>query len=229
MQHTIYFLFDPRLPSEVRYVGFTANGPRRLWEHLHEAKTTKKVNHKLNWIRSLLRDGVEPLLATLEEVTVENWQERERYWISAFKETLTNSTDGGEGLINPSQEVRDRIAEKCRVLSMGNSYRLGISHTEESRQAISDGMKNSVAHKAACERKVGINAHANLSLEAKAAIGEKIRQKKLGVKRAPFSDDCRAKMAAARVGRKWINDGSQSKQLPAGETLPEGWNYGRMK
>jgi len=230
MQPTIYCLKDPRQPNEVRYVGYTAFGPRRrLQEHISEAKDERRLGHKNKWIRSLLRDGVQPIVEELEIVSELNWQERERYWIALYLPTLTNTTAGGEGLVNPSQEVRDRIAAAARINSIGNKYRLGISHSEEDRRNISIGLLTSEKYAAAIVRKAGVNPHANLSPEAKAAIGDKIRQKKLGVKRAPFSDDCRAKMATARVGRKWINDGSQSKQLPAGETLPDGWNYGRLK
>lgn len=210
-------------------MGYTAFGPRRrLVEHVSEAKDERRLGHKNNWIRSLLRDGVHPIVEDLEIVTSENWQERERYWIALYLPTLTNTTAGGEGLVNPSQEVRDVLRAKARINSLGNTARLGIQHSEESKQNISNGVLNSVLHKAAMVRLEGVDRHANLSDEAKAARNDKIRQKKLGVKRAPFSDDCRAKMAAARVGRKWINDGSQSKQLPASETLPTGWSLGRL-
>jgi hypothetical protein len=80
----------------------------------------------------------------LEAVTAENWQERERAWIIKLAvNDLTNSTDGGEGLINPSEEIRSRIGATVSRGLIGNSRHRGIPHSDEVRRHISLGVVNS--------------------------------------------------------------------------------------
>ena len=145
MSACIYKLFDPREPLRVRYIGYTAKAiSTRLSEHLKEARAGH-ASHKCNWIRSLLHAGIKPVSESLELVTAGNWQERERFWIALYKDSLTNATAGGEGLVNPSQDVRDRISATLIAggSSLGNQYRKGIPQTTETRIAISEGLLNS--------------------------------------------------------------------------------------
>jgi len=199
---------------------------------------TWKIGHKCNWIRQLLTDGVNPEIEILEEVTQDTWQARERYWIQLYKDSLTNATDGGEGLINPSSEVRKRISETVSKTLIGNSRRKGIAHTEESKRTISEGLKTSALHKERQAKWAGVDRHANLTDDQKAEKGRKISESKLGKKRAPFSEETKRKMSEARTGKKipkssevkmgskFINNGTIVKQLKAGEPLPEGWKFG---
>ena len=241
MSHCIYGLFDPREPELIRYIGFTKYTPDyRLHQHVAEAKQNK-LNHRCNWIRSVLVDGVKPQSVLIELVTLENWKDREKFWIGEYAASLTNTTEGGEGLVNPSQEVRDRIAAKCKILSTGNQYRLGISHTDESRAAIREGMKNSAKVRAAFEAKKGINPHSSMTDDQKRIKSERLRASKLGKKRAPFSDETKRKMSksmtgkklpsasAKKLGRKSITDGSTVKMLDQNAPLPEGWRYGNLQ
>ena len=94
----IYGLVDPET-YVVRYVGKTINLYERYYNHLQELNDIKKKNyHSKNWIRTLLKRGIIPKVIILEMCTVENWQEKERFWISFYKDNnLTNMTKGGDG------------------------------------------------------------------------------------------------------------------------------------
>lgn len=213
MKHVIYALIDPRNTNVVRYIGFTKKTlERRLIEHLSDARRGH-MNHRCNWIRSLTKDNIRPIISIIEEVTEDNWQEREKYWIRFYKETLTNTTEGGEGLINPSDEVRERISKKVSENLKGNQYRKGIPHTEESKAAIKKGMKNSIKVKQFADARKGINNHANMTDEQKAAKGEKIRQSKLGKKRSPFSDEAKKNMSSAHIGIKHTEESKEKIRL----------------
>lgn len=90
----IYALLDPDT-EVVRYVGKSDNPERRLLRHLGFYE--KKETHKTRWLRKLVNEGKRPLLKILEEVSIEEWGDKERYWISMYKENLTNTADGGIG------------------------------------------------------------------------------------------------------------------------------------
>ena len=214
MKHVIYGLHDPRVvPIKVRYIGYTSKGAeQRLAEHVQEARLKSTNVHRLNWLRSLAKDGVMPQAVVLEQVTAENWKAKEAFWINHFgRKNLVNSTNGGEGLVNPSQAVRDRIAAKVSKLLVGNQIRKGIPHTEEDRLKISQGMKSSKKYKAAMERLGNSYRHANMTEEQKAQKSERIRLAKLGLKRKPFSEEHKKNMAQSHIGLKQSDEAKQKK------------------
>lgn len=184
----IYGLYDPRDPWIVRYIGKTRDTDSRLKRHVDEAlKYPDRKTHKLDWVRSLLKSGVGPLLRIIERVTNKKWQERERYWIKEFRKRnhpLTNGTDGGEGLSDPSVMVCEKIAASLR---------------------------NSDAHKAACFARRGTP----LSIERRKKVGIANRGKirtaeqrewlshiQRGKQGKPHTFESRMKMSVAVTGRK---------------------------
>jgi len=116
-----------------------------------------------------------------ENLTKENICEREIYWI---KELNTHSkigynlTDGGDGIRNPSEEIRKKLSDlgKQRIGNLNNRY--GSKLTEEHKEIL---------------RKVNLNK--KLSQETK----EKISNKKKGFK---MSDENKKKMSENRIGKK---------------------------
>lgn len=203
MTCVIYGLVDPRAAEVVRYVGYSKDTKVRFKGHIGESRE-KETSHKHKWIRKLLREGVEPVVIILEEVMPENWQLREKFWIAELRisNKLTNSTEGGEGLVNPAKYIRRRIAKKVTASLQGNSRRKGIPHTAESKAAISSGLLKSKKFAKANKKKLGIDAHANMTEEQKQTKADKISAKKLGVKRAPFTAETKANMSRAHVGLK---------------------------
>lgn len=123
----IYGLTDPRT-SKVRYVGCTKKLKKRFEEHLEDNRFNKG-----RWIECLKKQGLVPGVVILEKIDDEKWQETERKWIKHFgRENLVNSTDGGEGVVNPSKETRRKRSES----------RKGKYHSKETRQKISELMSS---------------------------------------------------------------------------------------
>jgi hypothetical protein len=190
---------------------------------------------------SLLEVGLRPIITEIESVTLETWQEREKHWISVYKAQLTNLTDGGEGLINPSEDVKRRISEKNSVLLKGNQYRKGIPHTIESKAAISAGLKNSekfktgVSNRVQCqhteENRIKMsNATKGIlktqdhekNISGSMLNSEKVAEyakNRIGKKMPPSASE-------KKIGRKWITNGTEIKQLDKNAPVPEGWVYG---
>lgn len=97
----IYYLSDP-ITNQVRYVGKANNIKKRLYCHLSKNNLIKPT-HKNNWINSLLRENIKPLIEVIDEVPLSEWEFWEKYWISQFKTwdfDLTNKTDGGGKVYN---------------------------------------------------------------------------------------------------------------------------------
>ena len=95
MTDYIYALLDPET-KEIRYIGKTDNPPERLKNHLNEQGKW----HRINWLKSLKKRGLKPVMRIIEEVAEGiNWEERERYWIAYYQSigiNLVNRTDGGD-------------------------------------------------------------------------------------------------------------------------------------
>lgn len=120
----IYVLKDPR-DGVVRYVGKTENTPRkRLSRHLHDSQHCN--SHKDLWVMKLLREGVTPIIESIELCSLENWPERECFWIKKYRDDgfdLTNTSPGGLGgdgdflrsLWTP--ELRVKFSEKMKAVT----------------------------------------------------------------------------------------------------------------
>jgi hypothetical protein len=131
----IYGLIDPRLDhaGELRYVGQSHVGMKRPLD-VHGAKCG-------NWQKCLRKLDLREEIFIIEEWDGYNdWKiwlnETETFYITYFRMigcNLKNMTDGGEGLKNPTVEVRRKIAQ-------GRFKRMG-KHLEQRKQAVSAGVK----------------------------------------------------------------------------------------
>src|SRR5579859_4689242 len=109
-EHFIYCLSDPS-SDELRYVGKSSTGFKRPRQP-HSARCG-------SWIKSLKTRGVDPKIEILEEIEdgeylKERLNAAERFWIASWRiagANLTNLTDGGDGLMDPSLETRRKISE----------------------------------------------------------------------------------------------------------------------
>ena len=73
MQIKIYTLSDPRTPNTIRYVGKTKRKlSERLNSHISQAKKAEqkliKSNHNYNWIISLSRLSLKPVILELDVI-----------------------------------------------------------------------------------------------------------------------------------------------------------------
>lgn len=129
----IYALRDPRT-GLIRYIGKSTNPIARLNHHIFLATCTTKSRietHVARWIRELVALNFRPLIVMLEETDRENWEERERYWITLFKDgkSLTNLSNGGDGVDAPrTEEWRRKIgaAHKGKIVSQQTRQRLSM-------------------------------------------------------------------------------------------------------
>lgn len=99
MEIYIYGLYNS-FSDEIRYIGKTNNVGRRLKEHLREAKSGKYAHLPKNrWILKTINSGGKILCKIIETTNEIEWETKEIYWISYYKQTygnLTNISRGGE-------------------------------------------------------------------------------------------------------------------------------------
>lgn len=112
----IYVLKEPDT-LKIRYVGMTSKTlKQRLRKHLDNALYTKHNLHLCNWFLKYYKRDQLPIIELLEVCAKENWQEREKYWITQF-EDLLNSTEGGEGSFGFTHSLE--TVKKIRQMKTG--------------------------------------------------------------------------------------------------------------
>jgi len=187
----IYGLIDPK-SHYLRYVGKSNNPKDRLRGHM----TDKCRCHRTNWLSGLGMLGLKPQIRIIDVVPKENWKFWEKFYIAKYRSLgfkLVNGTEGGDGLNNPTEEVRRKISnsnkgkkkpprtkEHCRKISEFNSGRV---RSIETRRKISQALR---------ERKIKKETRQKLS---KLLMGNK---SKLGQKAS--KETCR-KMSASQKKR----------------------------
>ncbi len=132
----IYTLADP-ITGNIRYIGKTSNTLQyRLAQHLRESN--KITTRKANWIRSIKKQSINPVIELLDEYDNEKLCcYMECFWIEQFKAwgfDLTNYTKGGEGVcgLKHSTESKTKMSKskKALILKMSNEERIKkFSHT----------------------------------------------------------------------------------------------------
>lgn len=120
----IYKLIDP-ISNEVRYVGKTINSLEyRLYKHINDKPLHNTYKH--NWIQSLIKLNLKPIIQLIEICDDIDWKERERYWIS-FYSNLTNNTTGGENEYYFTDEIKNKISSKVKSAWNNVLYRNNAS------------------------------------------------------------------------------------------------------
>ncbi len=132
----IYVLKDPST-LEVRYVGQTARLDTRLRHHLGSAGRSP-LSRKKEWILELKSLNLKPVLEVIEVVHPwQDWQERERFWISHYRQfsNLTNVLEGGVPTtlgFHHSEISKDLMSQA----------HLGKSKSEDHKRKIGDANRN---------------------------------------------------------------------------------------
>ena len=153
--YSIYKLIDPTT-NKVRYVGVTTNSLKnRLYQHKYNSKKLK--THSAKWINSLLKKDICPIIELIETCNENNWEDREKYWISYY-DNLTNHHVGGKGVIlSRRQESIDSSSnsKKISIIQLdkeGNFIKEWDSFKEASLfyQLSSNAISNSIKENRYC-------------------------------------------------------------------------------
>lgn len=145
----IYSLEYPE--GNIRYIGKANNLSQRFTSHLK--RVNECTSKKNSWIKSLLRKGEFPIMNLIDEVSIKDWQFWESHYIFLYRSfgfDLTNLTFGGDGLSNPSEEVKYKISNSLKkkyseglecwnkgivgVFNGENSHNFGIIRTEDEKK-----------------------------------------------------------------------------------------------
>jgi len=220
----IYYLSDPRDPNNIRYIGKTIRElNHRLSIHIAEISLVNKT-HKNNWIKFLLNEGIIPTISLIEEINDSYGSEREIYWIRYYKELgfdLTNSTDGGEGMLNPSEETRKKLSKastgknnpnygKKRTKEINdkiNAVRV-MKHSDETKKILGEKSKGHTLSEEVRKVISEKNKGKKLSEETKLKISESLKGHSLSeetkekLRNRIISDETKAKLSEACAGEK---------------------------
>lgn len=206
MTTIIYALIDP-MTREIRYVGKTSKGVIvRLKKHMNVAKHNDG-SHLLHWLRELDDNGMTPATKILETVKRgDSWQERERYWIAYGRESgwpLTNATDGGDGLVNPSEKTRQKLSDAAR----GKRYATGKRSDAFSKRMaqVAKETKNALGHTVSEKSKVQISKNLKAYF---ANGGDRVQGERCGNSKLTESD-------VIEIRRQYVNGGTSHRKLAA--------------
>lgn len=130
--------------SNKYYIGLTTQRlSQRLSNHLTDVRYKYRNYPKSDWIRSLLRKGLTPVIEELETVEANDktqliiiLNELEEFYISLFKSwniILVNHGNGGKA--NAGRRLSDEAKRKLRIAHTGKAL------SEEHKKKISDANK----------------------------------------------------------------------------------------
>lgn len=130
----IYSLKNP-ITNEIRYIGKTGDLRRRLQNHISHSKT--RNSRISNWLKSLIKENLLPIIEIIEECNKDNWEEREIYWIKYYKDSgynLVNFRKGGNEppVIKKQYQKFTKVKNKYVSKRSKNNtlYYLGTFNTE---------------------------------------------------------------------------------------------------
>lgn len=135
----IYGLVCPKT-KQIRYIGKSSYGLKRPREHFKPSNYMKQHNHKAHWIKNLIEQGLKPDIVILKEApTAEELSQLEIDTIKEYRtrynndNTLTNSTDGGEGNLGwiPTEETKVNMSKaRAEYLSTLTEPMIAINKKE---------------------------------------------------------------------------------------------------
>lgn len=204
MKYKIYYLIDPRT-NEIRYVGKTTKSLTYRLINGHMQDTSK--THKTNWIKSLKKEGLMPIIELVE--TCDNEEKcnyLEKYHIQLLGRAdkglgiLVNSTDGGEGTTGRvlTKETKGKISKGNKGKRLGTKLPdITKNKIKESHSKFSKKKKKEISEKI---------SKANIGKIVKESTKEKIRIANIG---RIHSDESKVKISKNGIGYKHKNKSSK--------------------
>lgn len=145
----IYALVCPETGTP-RYIGKTKHLDARLLGHIRKAKGGHTKSHCANWIRSLLSQGLAPIISVIAEIEDGgDWQLAEQEAIAAYRSNgfdLTNATSGGDGFhdLSPDAQAK-RLAAWHRTMADPKRRAAFLEASAKARQTPESRLKRSRA------------------------------------------------------------------------------------
>lgn len=186
----------------------------------------------------------------VEEVeSAERAYELEQYYIKQYDTKVPNGynlTDGGDGIFGwePSEEYRQECSERAKQLHKEKKVGMyGKSHSEETRKKMSDSSKGKPkpwlvgreVSEGTKEKIRQLNLGKILSEETRKKISENHHDisgennPMFGKKHSPKTIEKLRERAKNRPKRFWINNGVEEKLIMIDESIPMGYNKGRVR
>lgn len=174
---TVYGITDGTA-DYVRYIGIARHMALRLDKHVDEA-VRRIGTHKRHWLRAALDAGHAIEIESLDDAPTRSdalWLER--LWICVYRACgvpLTNATDGGEGLLNPTPATRQKMRDS----------HLGKRLSEATKAKMRAPKRYPATRK----------AHPPITDDTRA------RMRAAALRRAPVADEVKTRIAASRRGQ----------------------------
>lgn len=220
----VYVLHLASSCTDPRYVGVThyEDATKRLKQHIHAAKKDKRMYPVYFWMRKHMALGEEIAITVLEQhLSNEEALAREQFYILKYKaegHKLLNATDGGRGLLNPSEETRAKISKVHKGRPKSEEQRKIMAyharnHSPAARKKMSDANKGKIVseetRKKLSEARKGKPPHPNTSSpEARAKISNALKGR-------VFSEEHRSKLKEAQKNRPPVSQETKEKQRKA--------------
>lgn len=165
----------------------TINGKKYVGKCERPSHKTTKYMGSGTYLKSAIKKyGIEFFTKEIleENLTKEIICEREKYWIKELNtkgEFGYNLTDGGDGVVNVTDEIRKKISEKNKTLVGSLNSRYGAKLTEEHKEML---------------------RQSNLGKKLSEEVKKKISKSKKGTK---MSEKTKQKMRENRLGKPLPN------------------------
>lgn len=145
MERKVYIYSLEYPEGNIRYIGKTIDLKQRYRRHIYDSER-KTSSKKLAWIKSLLKQGLRPIMKVIDETEESQSNFWEIHYIALYKSfgfILTNGTFGGDGQSNPTKEVRESISKKIKQRAKDKGvWNKGKFYTEEEKENLSLSHKN---------------------------------------------------------------------------------------
>jgi hypothetical protein len=184
---SVYGLYSTEQgPSVIRYIGQTKY-PLNQRRNVHVKRSLEKaaITHLHRWVRDVYSRGFEVKAFLLKSGA--RWNSDEMEFIKKFRAmgmALTNSTDGGEGCLNPCPEMRLKISGSLK----------GRPLPPKTRQKMSEAHKGKARSRAIC-RKISKGLKGNKNALGRTCSQETIRKLSEAAKRENLSPETRRKLS----------------------------------
>jgi hypothetical protein len=187
VKHTIIYGLIESDTGKLRYVGKTTCG---LAQRLARHRKHRDDSHRARWIAAVYARGATVAATVIETVEPgDDWEAAEQRWIAHYRALgvdLVNSTAGGDGLHDPSPELRAKM----------RAWRLG---SKQSPEAIEKQRAKVTGLRRTLEQRERYSEAA----KKRGGFGESARQRALEVNRGRvFTEEHRRKISEAGKGRK---------------------------